>query len=53
MKRGLTKAWMAGAADVIFPHGTYWMRRFAPVVCDADEAMRAVPATAAMAAGSG
>jgi putative transposase len=29
------KAWMLGAADVVFPAGTYWMRRFARVVCEA------------------
>ena len=29
------KSWMAGIADVIFPYGTYWMRKFARVLCDA------------------
>jgi putative transposase len=28
------KAWMLGVVDVIFPCGTYWMRRFARVVCE-------------------
>jgi hypothetical protein len=27
------KSWMAGIADVLFPYGTYWMRRFAHVLC--------------------
>jgi hypothetical protein len=29
------KAWMLGATEVVFPAGTYWMRRFARVVCEA------------------
>ncbi len=29
------KAWIAGAVDVVFPFGTYWMRRFARVLCEA------------------
>jgi putative transposase len=28
------RAWMQGAADVAFPVGTYWMRRFARVICE-------------------
>ena len=28
---------MAGLADVLFPFGTYWMRKFARVVCEAAE----------------
>jgi putative transposase len=31
------KSWMAGIADVMFPYGTYWMRKFARVLCDAAE----------------
>jgi REP element-mobilizing transposase RayT len=27
------RSWMAGLANVIFPHGTFWMRRFARVLC--------------------
>jgi hypothetical protein len=30
-------AWMAGVANVIFPFGTYWMHRFAHVICERDE----------------
>jgi len=25
---------MAGLANTIFPHGTFWMRKFAHVLCD-------------------
>jgi hypothetical protein len=46
------KAWMLGATDVVFPAGTYWMRRFARVVCEATDAVRAVGA-APLAAGTG
>lgn len=28
------KSWMAGIADVRFPYGTDWMRKFAHVLCD-------------------
>ena len=34
------KSWMAGIADVIFPYGTYWMRKFAHVLCDAAESVQ-------------
>jgi len=30
---------MAGAVDVLFPFGTYWMRKFAKVACEAAEAV--------------
>ena len=35
--RAAIRAWMAGLADAVFPLGTYWMRRFARVVCDTVE----------------
>jgi putative transposase len=35
------KAWMLGAAEVVFPFGTYWMRRFARVVCEGADSVRA------------
>ena len=28
---------MAGAVNVLFPFGTYWMRKFAKVACEAAE----------------
>ena len=31
---------MGGAIDTIFPVGTYWMRRFARVVCETGEAIQ-------------
>jgi putative transposase len=31
------KQWMAGVANVVFPYGTYWMRKFARVVCETAE----------------
>jgi REP element-mobilizing transposase RayT len=31
------KSWMAGLANVVFPYGTYWMRRFAHVLCTSEE----------------
>ena len=39
------KSWMAGIADVIFPYGTYWMRKFAHVLCDAAETVQEALAT--------
>ena len=43
------KAWMASVADVIFPFGTYWMRRFARVVCEtADSVLPDLAATCAL-----
>jgi len=30
---------IAGMADVLFPFGTYWMRKFGKVACDAAEAV--------------
>ena len=32
------KSWMAGLANAVFPYGTFWMRRFAHVVCAPSEA---------------
>jgi putative transposase len=32
--RAAIGAWMAGIVDIVFPHGTYWMRRFAGVLCE-------------------
>jgi putative transposase len=37
--RSAIKNWMAGVADVVFPYGTYWMRKFARVVCETAEAV--------------
>jgi putative transposase len=31
--KSAVKAWMAGVVEVMFPFGTYWMRRFARVTC--------------------
>jgi putative transposase len=31
------KSWMAGLANVVFPYGTFWMRRFAHVLCAPSE----------------
>lgn len=37
------KQWMAGVANVVFPYGTYWMHKFARVVCEtAEEAQQAL-----------
>lgn len=33
------KAWMLGTTSVVFPFGTYWMRRFAHVVCETTGAL--------------
>ncbi len=38
------KSWMAGIADVRFPCGTYWMRKFARVLCDIVETVRTASA---------
>jgi len=38
--RSAIKAWIAGVSDVVFPYGTYWMRRFARVLCEAAEDAR-------------
>ena len=32
--RAAIVAWMAGIVDTVFPYGTYWMRRFARVLCE-------------------
>ena len=51
--RDAFRAHVAGLANVLFPFGTYWMRKFGKVACDAvdtegttflDPAIRAVPA---------
>jgi putative transposase len=47
------KAWLAGATDVVFPYGTYWMRRFARVICETCEAMQSGLAAGTLATGSG
>jgi REP element-mobilizing transposase RayT len=31
------KSWMAGLANAVFPYGTFWMRRFANVLCASPE----------------
>jgi hypothetical protein len=31
---------MAGLANVIFPFGTYWMRKFAKVACETAEMLQ-------------
>ncbi len=46
------RAWMAGAVDVLFPFGTYWMCRFAHVGCELDDG-REASAQAPSLAGSG
>lgn len=35
--RSAIESWMTGIATVVFPFGTYWMRKFAHVLCDCDE----------------
>jgi putative transposase len=47
------KAWMLGATDVVFPAGTYWMRRFARAICEASESVQTVAEAAAVPAGTG
>jgi putative transposase len=47
------RAWMLGAKEVVFPAGTYWMRRFAHVACEAAGAADGVVGAAALPAGSG
>ena len=42
--RAMRDLWRAGE-DVVFPFGTYWLRRFAGAVCDDDPAGRPAPAT--------
>jgi putative transposase len=39
--RSALAAWINGAADTVFPYGTYWMRRFARVACEPAEAAEA------------
>ena len=39
--RAAFKAHIAGLADVVFPFGTYWMRKFGKVACEAAEAVEA------------
>ena len=46
-------AWIAGVVDVIFPFGTYWMRKFARVVCQAADAVQLEPAGATLAPRTG
>jgi hypothetical protein len=47
------KAWMLGATEVVFPAGTYWMRRLARVVCEATELVDGDVGAAVLPAGSG
>jgi putative transposase len=47
------KAWMLGTTEVVFPAGTYWMRRFARVVCEAAESVQDHVGAAALPAGAG
>jgi putative transposase len=47
------KAWMLGIAEVIFPFGTYWMRKFARVICETAEAAQADLTAASVATGAG
>ena len=37
--RDAFKNHMAGVANVVFPFGTYWMRKFGKVACEAAEAV--------------
>jgi putative transposase len=40
------RSWMAGVANTLFPYGTFWMRKFAHVLCDEPQPVGAgVPAT--------
>lgn len=49
--RSAIRSWMDGIVGIIFPFGTYWMRRFASVVCDGSEdAMETVATPLATAA---
>jgi REP element-mobilizing transposase RayT len=45
--RAALAAWIGGVANAVFPYGTYWMRRFARVICETTE--EAEPALAATA----
>jgi putative transposase len=47
------KAWMAGIANVIFPFGTYWMSRFARVLCETAQTCEAGVASPCVAGGTG
>jgi hypothetical protein len=47
------RAWMLGAKEVVFPAGTYWMRRFARVACEAAESAKDAVGAAALPAGAG
>jgi REP element-mobilizing transposase RayT len=40
--RAAFKAHVAGLASVVFPFGTYWMRKFGKVVCEAADSIEAV-----------
>jgi hypothetical protein len=51
--RSAIKQWVAGVANVIFPFGTYWMRKFARVVCEADDVVQAGIAAPSMALSTG
>jgi REP element-mobilizing transposase RayT len=43
--REAIKAWLAGVVDVVFPYGTYWMRKFARVLCEATDATQEAAAS--------
>jgi putative transposase len=47
------KAWMNGATEVVFPFGTYWMRRFARVACEAMDSVQAGTGPDPLPAGAG
>jgi putative transposase len=47
------RAWLAGVVDVIFPFGTYWMRRFAHVACEAVDNLQGDLASASWEARAG
>ncbi len=38
--RSAIKSWMAGVTDVVFPYGTYWMRKFGRVLCAVAETVQ-------------
>lgn len=44
--RAALAAWINGVADTVFPYGTYWMHRFARVICETTEEAAAALATA-------
>jgi len=46
--RDAFRGYMAGLAGIVFPFGTYWMRKFAKVICEAAEMVGEVVRETAM-----